>query len=76
MKFKYYKDLTNSSSQAHYIGKTTPSAPSLPVSLNCQQDQLSLNNWAHSPRYSPTVTLIQICTIGLRIPAKQSFTEH
>ena len=61
---------------AHDLGKTTPSAPSLPVSLNCQQHQLSLHSWTHSPRYSPTVTLIQMCMIGLSIPGKQSFTEH
>ena len=61
---------------AHDLGKTTPSAPSLLVSLSCQQHQLSLHNWTHSPRYSPTVTLIQMCMIGLCIPGKQSFTEH
>ena len=61
---------------AHYIGKTTPSAPSLPVLLNCHQDQLSLHNWTHLPQHSPTVTLIQMCMIGLCIPGKKSFTEH
>ena len=56
---------------AHDFGKTTPSARSLPVSLNCQQHQLSLHNWTHLPQYSPTVTLIQMCMIGLCIHGKK-----